>query len=110
MSKNKKEPEPEPVAQVEKEPVIETGSGEFLFPNGAKYIGEWRSVNGLKQRHGNGTYAFGPEEYQGQWAEDAMQGHGRQSFSSGAYYEGEFHHNMFQGQGVYRFPDGATYR
>lgn len=112
MSKNKgkvqeAEPEPEPV---QNDPVIETGKGEFLFPNGARYLGEWKSVNGIKFRHGEGEYQYGPEVYSGQWSDDKMCGAGKQTFSSGAYYDGEFKDNMFEGNGIYRFPEGATYR
>lgn len=110
MSKKKQpepEPEPEPVEQDEQ---VETGDGEFLFSNGAKYVGSWKKVSGVKLRDGIGVYSYGPEEYSGQWANDCMHGKGRHKFSSGAVYDGDFHNNMFEGAGTYRFADGATYR
>ena len=110
MSKKKQpEPEPEPEPE-EEEQVVETGTGEFVFSNGAKYVGAWKIVGGVKLRDGEGVYSYGPEEYSGQWVDDCMQGQGRHTFSSGAVYEGEFHQNMFEGTGTYRFADGAAYR
>ena len=110
MSKKGKQPEPEPVPEPEEEEVIETGTGEFVFSSGAKYVGGWKSVDGVKVRDGEGVYSYGPEEYSGQWVDDCMEGQGTHKFSSGACYEGEFKQNMFEGTGTYRFADGATYR
>jgi hypothetical protein len=110
MSKNKKpevEPEPEPQEEVEQ---VVTGSGEFVFLNGSRYVGDWKSTGDVKQRDGEGTYTNGPEEYTGQWVDDRMEGRGKHTFSSGAVYEGELVNNMFEGTGTYRFPDGSTYR
>jgi 1-phosphatidylinositol-4-phosphate 5-kinase len=110
MSKNKgKEAEVEPVPQVV-EPKVETGSAEFVFSNGATYKGAWRSTDGVKVREGQGQYTYGPEQYVGNWKDDAMSGEGRMVFSSGAVYEGHFERNMFEGVGTYTFPDGAVYR
>lgn len=110
MSKNKKtDPEPEIAAPQAVESSVEIGSGEFIFQNGAKYIGEWKSIDGNKVRHGSGSYSFGPEEYRGNWENDNMSGEGIQTFSSGASYEGNFVSNMFEGHGTYLFPDGAKY-
>lgn len=101
------EPVPEPVVV---EPVIETGSGEFVLPNGGRYVGAWKSTDGVKVREGEGVYTYGPEEYRGQWRGDAMCGPGRLVLSSGAVYEGEFEGGAFHGNGTYTFPDGATYK
>ena len=108
--KGKAEPEPEPEPEGEEEPQVETGTGTFMFPNGAKYVGGWKSVDGAKVRDGEGVYTHGPEEFTGQWVDDCMEGSGKHTFSSGAFYEGEFSNNLFEGKGVYRFADGATYR
>ncbi len=108
MSKGKAkipEPEPEPV----KIEVPETGSGDFLLPDNSKYSGEWKVVNGLKQRCGTGTWISGPEKYVGQWDNDSMNGQGEYTFSSNSVYNGNFSNNLFHGEGVYSFADGASY-
>ena len=100
--------EPE-VEEVEPEPVIEEGAGVFLYPDGSKYEGEWRSVDGLRFRQGQGKFSTGPESYEGTWNEDVMEGEGVYTFSSGATYSGSFVNNSFEGQGKYTFPDSAVY-
>ncbi len=107
--KGKDEPVADTTPQII-EQKIETGRGEFVFSNGARYVGDWKSIDGVKVREGQGNYWNGPEEYSGRWASDAMSGEGRMVFSSGAIYEGHFENNMFEGHGVYTFSDGASYR
>ena len=107
--KGKEEPVADVIPQII-EQKIETGRGEFIFSNGARYIGDWKKIDGVKIREGQGNYVYGPEEYSGTWAADAMSGEGKTVFSSGATYEGHFENNMFEGYGVYIFPDGASYR
>ena len=81
-----------------------------MFSNGARYVGAWKSSDGVKLRDGEGVYTNGPEEYSGQWVDDRMEGKGKHTYSSGASFEGELVDNKFEGIGTYRFPDGATYR
>mmetsp|Transcript_29398 Transcript_29398/g.54436 ORF Transcript_29398/g.54436 Transcript_29398/m.54436 type:complete len:157 (-) Transcript_29398:187-657(-) len=101
------EPEPE---EEEPEPEIEEGNGTFLYPDGSKYEGDWRSVDGLRFRQGRGKFTTGPESYEGDWNEDVMEGQeGTYTFSSGAVYTGGFINNAFEGQGTYTFADGAVY-
>ena len=38
--------------------------------------GEWVMVDGVRQRHGTGTYTDGPEKYDGEWKCDQMHGKG----------------------------------
>jgi len=66
----------------------ETGSGKYVFEDGAIYgahtlcvifiliEGEWMSVDGAIQRHGKGTYSYGNNVYTGEWANDHMSGEG----------------------------------
>jgi hypothetical protein len=106
MSKGKKgQPEPE----VPKEPEYVLGNGEFDFPDGSKYIGDWKEGAGKKVREGQGTFIIGQEKYVGAWVDDKMNGYGEYYFSSGSVYKGHFHNNIFNGEGEYTFPDGAKY-
>lgn len=104
--RGKKDPTPDPEVEA---PQINYGSGEIELPGGATYCGEWMEVGGIKKRHGKGTLVRGPEEYSGDWKEDAMDGVGEYRFSSGASYSGAFVANRFHGEGRYAFADGATY-
>lgn len=49
------------------------------------------------------------EEYEGEWAEDTMQGYGVYHYASGALYEGEWQSGQQNGHGTYYFPNGAKY-
>lgn len=49
-------------------PVIaesERGNGVFIFPNGAKYEGEWQMIEGIVKRHGKGVFTEGDAVYTG---------------------------------------------
>lgn len=91
------------------EPVIEKGHGEFLLTDNSRYVGEWIVNNGIKYRNGTGVLHMGPEVYDGEWLNDAMQGVGEYKFSTGAKYKGDFKNNMFDGEGTYFFPDGRDH-
>ncbi|CAM9546050.1 unnamed protein product [Heterosigma akashiwo] len=87
----------------------ETGTGSFIFVDGGRYDGGWFSENGVKYRHGTGTYVDGPETYEGEWDRDKMQGKGKMIFATGATYEGDFQASLFHGEGTYTWQDGSTY-
>ena len=63
--------------------VFPDGQGTYTFPDGRKYVGEWK--NG--KYHGQGTYTF----------------------PNGKKYIGEFKDDKMHGQGIYTFPDGKQY-
>jgi hypothetical protein len=90
---------PEPVA----------GKGEFLMPDGSKYVGDYLDTAGVKCRNGQGTSTLDSETYVGGWVNDAMTGEGEYTFASGAVYRGSFANNLFDGLGSYTFPDGTSY-
>jgi len=62
------------------------------------YIGEWKmSLDGKsKVKHGQGKITFTstnedePEEYDGNWAEDCIDGFGTYKFKSGNEYSGQW--------------------
>ena len=112
MSKKGKAPVVEEVPVMEPDVVDElhVESGCFIFPDGSKYEGEWKMIDGVQMKDGNGTFTCGPDRYSGGWVHDRMDGEGEYIFSSGALYRGSFSQNQFHGEGEYIFPDGAKYR
>ena len=78
--KDAKGKEPEVVPEVVV-PKIEIGV--FSFDDGSTYDGEVEIRDGIKVRHGRGTYSNGPESYVGAWANDLMNGEGQYKFASG---------------------------
>jgi hypothetical protein len=58
---------------------MDGGTGVFAFVDGSKYTGEWTLKEEKKIRHGRGKFEDGPETFEGQWADDKMNGQGRQS-------------------------------
>lgn len=96
MSKAKKVEE-SPSVEITQEPEITTGSSTFIYPNGAQYEGEWKCINGIKYRDGVGKFTYGPEQYEGGWKNDLMNGEGVYQFASGARYTGSFSNNVFHG-------------
>ena len=57
----------------------EGGSGVFTFASGSKYTGEYQIQDERRVRHGRGKYVDGPETFEGQWADDKMNGTGARS-------------------------------
>jgi hypothetical protein len=104
-----KDPEPE---EAEEPPEPEEGSGSFVFADGSKYEGSWLKKDGVTFRQGRGVYVDGASDaqrYEGEWADDMMQGRGTFTYASGAKYEGEFNANKYHGFGSFTFPDGSVY-
>ncbi|KAI8897629.1 hypothetical protein BC833DRAFT_592995 [Globomyces pollinis-pini] len=89
---------------------MENKTGSFIFPSGSKYDGEYKEVEGLLIRNGQGVHYCNLTQstYTGQWENDKMNGKGRIDFASGAHYEGLWKDNQYQGQGVYGWSDGST--
>merc|ERR1719198_1963179 len=88
----------------------EAGEGTFMFVDGAQYVGEFTAVGGKRLRHGKGKFIDGPELYEVEWVNDAMEGQGTYKFASGATYTGGFKGNKFDGDGTYVWADGASYK
>ena len=61
----------------------ENGKGRYIFPNGDKYIGEFKAA----QLDGRGVYTF----------------------KNGNVYQGQFKDNMRHGYGTYKWINGDTY-
>lgn len=107
----KKVAAPEPEA-VEAKPVeevrIELLEGEFVYPDGSTYSGQYVNQGDVVQLHGEGVLQTGPETFQGTF-ENGLYKVGRYSNCSGAVYNGEFKNNLFHGVGEYVWPNGRSY-
>mgnify|MGYP003963315263 FL=1 len=104
------------------EPVVpESGSGTYIYPDGARYEGEWQMFDSQSEdpdapkkiikRHGQGKFieSDGQQWYEGNWSADAMDGQGAMNFRSGCRYDGDWQANSYHGSGKYTFPDGTFY-
>ena len=80
--------------------------GTYTFPDGAKYVGEWRD----DKYHGQGTYTYpNGQKYVGEYKDDKKNGQGTYTFPDGEKYVGEFRNNNYNGQGTLTLPDGEKY-
>lgn len=68
--------------------VMRDGTGEYVYPSGDKYSGQWRK----NKKHGSG-YFFQKETgacYSGQWRDGEINGHGRWTLADGSALEANF--------------------
>ena len=85
---------------------IKEGLGSLTYPDGQKYVGEWK--DGIQ--HGQGTYTFsGGSRYVGEFKDGLPNGQGTETQSDGTKYVGEWKNGKFNGQGTLTFPDGGKY-
>jgi hypothetical protein len=83
----------------------ENGKGRFIFPNGDKYIGEFKSG----KLDGRGVYTSkNGNEYRGQFKENMRHGYGTYKWKNGDTYIGEYVNNERQGEGTYYGTDGTV--
>ncbi|MCB9283399.1 MAG: caspase family protein [Lewinellaceae bacterium] len=69
------------------------GTGIYLFPSGAKYIGQFKS--GKMDGIGSCYYTDG-SKYQGEWEESYPQGNGIKTFADGTQQKGQFAKGEYQ--------------
>ena len=80
--------------------------GTYTWPNGEKYVGEWRD----DKKNGQGTYTWpNGEKYVGEWRDDKYNGQGTLTLPNGEKYVGEWRDDKKNGQGTFTFPDGEKY-
>ena len=86
------------------------GLGVIIFPNGIRYVGEWR----YGKYEGQGTYTYGigkweGDKYKGKFRDGYRNGQGTYTWSDGDKYVGEFKGDKPNGQGTYTWSDGRKY-
>jgi hypothetical protein len=80
--------------------------GSVVYPNGNRYVGEFRS--GQYDGQGALTFANG-ESYVGAFHNGAWSGQGVYTFANGERYVGPFVDGKWNGQGVYFYPNGERW-
>ncbi len=85
---------------------IENGQGTHTYPDGSKYVGEFRDG----KRHCQGTYTFQEgDTYVGEWKYGEENGQGTFTYPDGGKYVGRWKDDKRNGQGTYTYPDGRKY-
>jgi hypothetical protein len=85
---------------------VRHGRGIQIWPDGAKYIGNWKNDKACgkgKLYHPDGDI------YEGDWDNDKPNGYGIYTHSDGTRYEGEWEDDKQNGKGKELWPDGAVY-
>src|SRR6516225_8483883 len=79
--------------------------GTYTFPDGRKYVGEYRD----NKRNGKGTYTWPDGKYVGEYRDGKENGRGTLTLPDGRKYVGEFRDSLENGKGTYTWPDGRKY-
>jgi len=84
----------------------------YEFPDGSTYVGDFKTnESGVICRHGRGVYTEASGEvYDGQWANDKMEGQGKMTMPNGCVYEGAFANNAYNGKGKYTWSNGTVFQ
>jgi len=89
----------------------EQGRGTKIYPDGSKYVGEWKD----SMRHGKGTHTFLVGiKYEGDWKHDKRDGQGTLTIpvisgERGSTYVGEWKENTIDGFGAWTWTSGESY-
>lgn len=82
------------------------GHGIMNFPNGDRYIGEFRA----EKKSGYGVYIFANgDKYEGDFSDDYPHGNGTAILVNGNKYTGEFKFNFPDGKGTMNYANGNVY-
>ena len=85
-------------------PSITPAKKPYTWPNGDKYVGEWKDGN----RTGQGTYTWpNGNKYVGGFNNNKMSGQGTFTWPSGTKYVGEWKDDNRTGQGILSYQDGS---
>jgi len=89
-----------------KEGNCSNGTGTMFWPNGDKYVGEWKDG----KIHGVGTLTWSDgTKYTGEWRNGLENGKGEMTWSDGTIYIGERKDSKASGQGTMILSDGTKY-
>jgi len=79
--------------------------GEFVFPDGSEYRGQYFWKGEKASMHGKGRLQIGSDVFEGTFANGLYQV-GKYTSCSGTVYDGSFRNNQFHGLGQFLWPDG----
>ena len=83
-----------------------SGQGTYIFPDGDKYVGAFKD----NELDGQGVYNFvNGNKYLGEHSSGRRQGQGTLIYTNGDTYIGEFRNNDFNGQGTFNYASGGKY-
>ena len=82
------------------------GNGTFLYLNGDKYQGQWKSG----QMQGSGKYEYyNGDRYEGQFHFNKKDGTGTYVWKNKVSYTGQWKNDLREGFGVYKWTNSSTY-
>ena len=85
---------------------IINGKGEFIFNTGAKYNGNWKN----NKFDGEGEFIWtNGDRYNGNWQNGKKNGHGIFYYSDGDVYDGEWNNDMKEGKGKLTYKNGTIF-
>jgi len=85
---------------------IKRGNNTFLFPNGNRFIGEYKG----NQMHGNGEFYWtNGNIYKGEFKNGMRHGKGVLTFYNGSSYSGDWKNGYMDGTGIYTWSNGNNY-
>ena len=85
---------------------IKRSPNGFLFPNGNRYIGEYKE----NLMHGKGEFHWANGNiYRGEYKNGLREGKGVLTFYNGSSYSGDWKNGFMDGQGEYIWPNGSRY-
>ena len=82
------------------------GLGVMTYPDGHKYVGEWK--NGKYNGQGTSTYPDGGK-YVGRWKDGEPNGQGSETLPDGQKYKGKWKNGEYHGQGTLTLLNGDKY-
>ena len=82
------------------------GQGTITYPNGKKYVGEWK--NGKKHGQGTKTWSNG-DKYVGEYKNGEYHGQGTFTYPDGTKYVGKVKDGECHGQGTFTSKDGEKF-
>ncbi len=87
-------------------PGIKRGSNTFLYPNGNRYIGDYKG----NRMHGKGEFYWtNGNVYSGEFKNGMRHGKGSLKYYNGSGYSGDWENGYMEGKGIYTWTNGNQY-
>ena len=85
---------------------LPNGQGTITYPDGRKYVGEWKDA----REHGQGIFTSpNGQKHVGEYKDGRKNGQGTFTYPDGNKYVGEYKDGRMNGQGTYTWYDGSKY-